>query len=116
MRIKIKVIIKEVVIVFKKYLFFIIKILVVTWSINIVNEKVLYLLLVIIMALDISKQFMKNKKINSKVIHTLFVILLLVNVVLELQGEYQFVKLFSLLVLFILYFIIEKIENKDDTD
>lgn len=101
---------------FKKYLFFIIKILVVTWSINIVNEKVLYLLLVIIMALDISKQFMKNKKINSKVIHTLFVILLLVNVVLELQGEYQFVKLFSLLVLFILYFIIEKIENKDDTD
>ena len=101
---------------FKKYLFFIIKILVVTWIINIVNEKVLYLLLVIIMALDISKQFMKNKKINSEVIHTLFVILLLVNVVLELQGEYQFVKLFSSLVLFILYFIIEKIENKDDTD
>ena len=62
MRINIKVIIKEVVIVFKKYLFFIIKILVVTWIINIVNEKVLYLLLVIIMALDISKQFMKNKK------------------------------------------------------
>lgn len=103
---------------FKKYLFFIIKILIVTGSINIVNEKVLYFPLVIIMSLDIVKQFMKNKKACNELVHTLYVILLLVNVVLELQGEYDFVKfkLFSALVLFILYFIIEKIENKDDTD
>ena len=100
---------------FKKYLFFIIKILIVTGSINIVNEKVLYLPLLIIISFDIAKQFI-NKKINGEVIHTVYVILLLVNVVLELQREYDFVKLFSALVLFILYFIIEKIENKDDTD
>ena len=100
---------------FKKYLFFIIKILIVTGSINIVNEKVLYLPLLIIISFDIAKQFI-NKKINGEVIHTVYVILLLVNAVLELQGEYDFVKLFSALVLFILYFIIEKIENKDDTD
>lgn len=97
---------------FKKYLFFIIKILIVTGSINIVNEKVLYLPLLIIISFDIAKQFI-NKKINGEVIHTVYVILLLVNVVLELQGEYDFVKLFSVLVLFILYFIIEKIENED---
>ena len=101
---------------FKKYLFFIIKILIVTGSINIVNEKVLYFPLVIIMSLDIVKQFIKNKKACNELVHTLYVILLLVNAVLELQGEYDFVKLFSALVLFILYFIIEKIENKDDTD
>lgn len=100
---------------FKKYLFFIIKILIVTGSINIVNEKLLYIPLLIIISFDIAKQFI-NKKINGEVIHTVYVILLLVNVVLELQGEYDFVKLFSALVLFILYFIIEKIENKDDTD
>ena len=100
---------------FKKYLFFIIKILIVTGSINIVNEKLLYLPLLIIISFDIAKQFI-NKKINGEVIHTVYVILLLVNVVLELQGEYDFVELFSALVLFILYFIIEKIENKDDTD
>ena len=100
---------------FKKYLFFIIKILIVTGSINIVNEKLLYLPLLIIISFDIAKQFI-NKKINGEVIHTVYVILLLVNAVLELQGEYDFVKLFSALVLFILYFIIEKIENKDDTD
>lgn len=100
---------------FKRYLFFIIKILIVTGSINIVNEKLLYLPLLIIISFDIAKQFI-NKKINGEVIHTVYVILLLVNVVLELQGEYDFVKLFSALVLFILYFIIEKIENKDDTD
>lgn len=100
---------------FKKYLFFIIKILIVTGSINIVNEKVLYLPLLIIISFDIAKQFI-NKKINGEVIHTVYVILLLVNVVLELQGEYDFVKLFSALLLFILYFIIEKIENKDDSD
>lgn len=100
---------------FKKYLFFIIKILIVIGSINIVNEKVLYLPLLIIISFDIAKQFI-NKKINGEVIHTVYVILLLVNVVLELQGEYDFVKLFSSLVLFILYFIIEKIENKDDAD
>lgn len=100
---------------FKKYLFFIIKILIVTGSINIVNEKLLYLPLLIIISLDILKK-MKNKKMNAEVIHIFYVILLLVNVVLELQGEYDFVKLFSALVLFILYFIIEKIENKDDTD
>lgn len=81
-------------------------------SINIVNEKVLYLPLLIIISFDIEKQFI-NKKINGEVIHTVYVILLLVNVVLELQGEYDFVKLFSALVLFILYFIIEKIENED---
>lgn len=101
---------------FKKYLFFIIKILIVTGSINIVNEKVLYFPLVIIMSLDIVKQFMKNKKACNELVHTLYVILLLVNVVLELQREYRFFKLFSSLVLFILYFIIEKIENKDDSD
>lgn len=100
---------------FKKYLIFIIKILIVMGSINIVNEKVLYLPLLIIISFDIEKQFI-NKKINGEVIHTVYVILLLVNVVLELQGEYDFVKLFSALVLFILYFIIEKIENKDDSD
>lgn len=100
---------------FKRYLFFIIKILIVTGSINIVNEKVLYLPLLIIISFDIAKQFI-NKKINGEVIHTVYVILLLVNVVLELQGDYRFFKLFSSLVLFILYFIIEKIENKDDTD
>ena len=100
---------------FKKYLFFIIKILIVTGSINIVNEKLLYLPLLIIISFDIAKQFI-NKKINGEVIHTVYVILLLVNVVLELQGDYRFFKLFSSLVLFILYFIIEKIENKDDTD
>ncbi len=97
---------------FKKYLIFIIKILIVMGSINIVNEKVLYLPLLIIISFDIEKQFI-NKKINGEVIHTVYVILLLVNVVLELQGEYDFVKLFSALVLFILYFIIEKIENED---
>ena len=101
---------------FKKYLIFIIKILIVMGSINIVNKKLLYFPLVIIMSLDIVKQFMKNKKACNELVHTLYVILLLVNVVLELQGEYDFVKLFSALVLFILYFIIEKIENKDDTD
>lgn len=100
---------------FKRYLFFIIKILIVTGSINIVNEKLLYLPLLIIISFDIAKQFI-NKKINGEVIHTVYVILLLVNVVLELQGDYRFFKLFSSLVLFILYFIIEKIENKDDTD
>lgn len=100
---------------FKKYLFFIIKILIVTGSINIVNEKLLYLPLLIIISFDIAKQFI-NKKINGEVIHTVYVILLLVNVVLELQGDYRFFKLFSSLVLFILYFIIEKIENKDDSD
>lgn len=100
---------------FKRYLFFIIKILIVTGSINIVNEKLLYLPLLIIISFDIAKQFM-NKKINGEVIHTVYVILLLVNVVLELQGDYRFFKLFSSLVLFILYFIIEKIENKDDSD
>jgi hypothetical protein len=104
-----------VVIVFKRYLFFIIKILIVTGSINIVNEKLLYLPLLIIISFDIAKQFI-NKKINGEVIHTVYVILLLVNVVLELQGDYRFFKLFSSLVLFILYFIIEKIENKDDSD
>ena len=103
------------VIVFKRYLFFIIKILIVTGSINIVNEKLLYLPLLIIISFDIAKQFI-NKKINGEVIHTVYVILLLVNVVLELQGDYRFFKLFSSLVLFILYFIIEKIENKDDSD
>jgi len=101
--------------VFKRYLFFIIKILIVTGSINIVNEKLLYLPLLIIISFDIAKQFI-NKKINGEVIHTVYVILLLVNVVLELQGDYRFFKLFSSLVLFILYFIIEKIENKDDSD
>ena len=101
---------------FKKYLIFIIKILIVMGSINIVNKKLLYFPLVIIMSLDIVKQFMKNKKACNELVHTLYVILLLVNVVLELQREYDFVKLFSALVLFILYFIIEKIENKDDTD
>lgn len=100
---------------FKRYLFFIIKILIVTGSINIVNEKLLYLPLLIIISFDIAKQFI-NKKINGEVIHTVYVILLLVNVVLELQGDYRFFKLFSSLVLFILYFIIEKIENKDDSD
>lgn len=100
---------------FKRYLFFIIKILIVTGSINIVNEKLLYLPLLIIISFDIAKQFI-NKKINGEVIHTVYVILLLVNVVLELQGDYRFLKLFSSLVLFILYFIIEKIENKDDSD
>ena len=103
------------VIVFKRYLFFIIKILIVTGSVNIVNEKLLYLPLLIIISFDIAKQFI-NKKINGEVIHTVYVILLLVNVVLELQGDYRFFKLFSSLVLFILYFIIEKIENKDDSD
>lgn len=100
---------------FKRYLFFIIKILIVTGSVNIVNEKLLYLPLLIIISFDIAKQFI-NKKINGEVIHTVYVILLLVNVVLELQGDYRFFKLFSSLVLFILYFIIEKIENKDDSD
>ena len=100
---------------FKRYLFFIIKILIVTGSINIVNEKLLYFPLLIIISFDIAKQFI-NKKINGEVIHTVYVILLLVNVVLELQGDYRFFKLFSSLVLFILYFIIEKIENKDDSD
>ena len=90
---------------FKRYLFFIIKILIVTGSINIVNEKLLYLPLLIIISFDIAKQFI-NKKINGEVIHTVYVILLLVNVVLELQGDYRFFKLFSSLVLFILYFII----------
>ena len=89
---------------FKRYLFFIIKILIVTGSINIVNEKLLYLPLLIIISFDIAKQFI-NKKINGEVIHTVYVILLLVNVVLELQGDYRFFKLFSSLVLFILYFI-----------
>lgn len=98
-----------------KYLIFIIKILIVIGSINIDNEKVLYIPLLIIIALDITKQFI-NKKINGELIHTVYVILLLVNVVLELQGEYDFVKLFSALLLFILYFIIEKIENKEDSD
>ncbi|MBF0990127.1 MAG: hypothetical protein HXK70_05190 [Clostridiales bacterium] len=100
---------------FKKYLFFIIKILIVTGSINIVNEKLLYLPLLIIISFDIAKQFI-NKKMNDEVIHIFYVILLLVNIICELQREYQFVKLFSALLLFILYFIIEKIENKDDSD
>ena len=99
----------------KKYLIFTIKILVVILSVKLVTKEILYIPLLIIIALDITKQFI-NKKINGEVIHTVYVILLLVNVVLELQGEYDFVKLFSALVLFILYFIIEKIENKDDTD
>lgn len=59
---------------------------------------------------------MKNKKAYNELVHTLYVILLLVNLVIELQGDYRFFKLFSSLVLFILYFIIEKIENKDDSD
>lgn len=101
---------------FKKYLFFIIKILIVTGSINIVNEKLLYLPLLIIISFDIAKEFMKNKKAYNELVHTLYVILLLVNLVIELQGDYRFFKLFSSLVLFILYFIIEKIENKDDSD
>ena len=51
---------------FKRYLFFIIKILIVTGSINIVNEKLLYLPLLIIISFDIAKEFMKNKKgVNS---------------------------------------------------
>lgn len=98
-----------------KYLIFIIKILVVILSVKLVTKEILYIPLLIIIALDITKQFI-NKKINGELIHTVYVILLLVNVVLELQGEYDFVKLFSALLLFILYFIIEKIENKEDSD
>lgn len=58
---------------------------------------------------------MKNIKINDEMIYIFYVILLLVNIICELQREYQFVKLFSALLLFILYFIIEKIENKEDS-